>query len=264
MKSHCYCSVGDGKYAFMLQALVHSYQQVGMQEDFFAISDRQIHGAYTYLIPHYDKSNYFFKVLFLENLFMHLEYRYFVFLDADCYFVRPVKDILSLMHGDRLHVFLESDCNSELAKKGRNKWKAAPLEIFKEMMHRKGLDPEKLYTVNGGFFIIARKAIPEFCRLMRDFLKSNLEITWQSSDEPPLSYAMYKMVKDPEEHTLRTNPDVWASDWKGEFKGLPEDREWMFTDYLTYEQFPVNPAIVHVLVNKEPLIELGKKIMAEG
>ena len=60
-------------------------------------------------------------------------------------------------------------------------------------------------------------------------------------------------------HTMRSTSDLWASDWQGNYnEAWPDGKEWMFTDYFTGEDFPVNPAIVHAMRCKDILIASGK------
>ncbi len=261
-KEICYWSVGDGAYAYMLQALVHSYHQVGMKDDFFAISDRQIRGAYTYIIPQYKKDYYLFKLTFLQSIFAQLDYKYFVFLDSDCYFVRPVTNLLDVLHGDSFHVFLESDAASPLADFQKGHWKHYPLEKYVQLMRDLGVKSPKIYNVNAGFILIEKSHIQELLYYTETFWKYACSKGWKTTEEPPMAFAMHMMTQDPDKHTLRANPNLWASDWTTHFDNvLPTDRPWIFTDFLTKEPYTVQPAIVHMLTSKQPLIDLGKKIL---
>jgi len=262
LKEICYWSVGDGDYALMLQSLVYSFRQVGMEDDFYAISDRQIDGAtLTFNRPQFDKIFYLFKFKFLLEILSKLDYRYFVFIDADCYFVRKLTGVLDLMQGSPIHVFLESDCTSQLAVDGRGQWRECPLPVYVKMMRDKGVTSSKIYNLNAGFFIVERSAIFKVHMLAYDFWFYTFRQGWQTTEEPALAYAMHMMCGDPDLHTLRRNPDVFATDWLGHFqKVLPVDETWDFTDYMTGEKYPVRPAIVHSFVNKDSLIALGNTL----
>ena len=89
---YCYWSVVDGVYADMMQAVVHSARQVGVFKDFHVWTDRTIHGATCHPITNFDKTLYLFKLRFLRDEVSRLDYDYFVWLDADCYFVRDPGD----------------------------------------------------------------------------------------------------------------------------------------------------------------------------
>jgi len=55
---------------------------------------------------------------------------------------------------------------------------------------------------------------------------------------------------------VRNNTELWASDWLGVYKDrIPDGNEWVFTDYMTMEEIPVNPAIVHAMRSKDTMIE---------
>ncbi|CCB87438.1 putative uncharacterized protein [Parachlamydia acanthamoebae UV-7] len=259
MKKICFWSVGDGEYAIMLQNLVHSFREVGMEEDFIAFSDRPIQGAtQTIITPSFDKKFYLFKFSFLK-WFINQNYDYVVFLDSDNFFVRHTPNLLELMNDTPIHTFFECDLSYPAERKT---WWECPLEKYVSMMHDCGITSEKVYNINGGFFIIKREAIQLVCELAQDFWTYAAEQGFLLTDEPPLAYAAQMLCGDIEKHLLKNHFDIWATDWTAQYKDrLPDGHEWIFKDYMRYNTFVINPAIVHALKSKKALISEGSKYL---
>lgn len=246
MKDICFWSIGDQKHAIMLQTLVDSFHAVGMQEDFHAISDRPIKGATTHLVDSFLKACFMFKFGFLYQM-RALDYRYFVFLDADSYFVRRPPNLIDLMAGDPLHSFLECDCTAPDKNILRKTWRGCPWAVYIQLLREKGVTHKKLYNVNGGFFMVEREAIEHVCQLALDFWLYAKEKGIIFTEEAPLAYATQLLCKDPSKHLIINHFDVWATDWTGRFADhLPGGEEWVFSDWITGKPYLVNPSIVHI------------------
>lgn len=259
MKELCYWSVADGEWSYMLRTLLQSYRGVGMEEDFHVFCDQDIPGAITHPITDFDKSFYHFKFHFLQMM-QKLDYRYYVFLDADNFFVRKPPPFLDLMEDTPLHSFLESDC--ALPSK-RPIWHRCPLPEYVKLMQECGVTGEHFYTMNAGFFIVKREAVDIVCGLAEDFWKHSMMKGYLFTEEAPLAYATQMLCHDTERHLLINRRDVWCSDWTGIYaEHLPDGKEWLFTDYMNPVQYPVNPAIVHALKSKELLVRYGQKLAA--
>lgn len=257
MKDICYWSVGDDEFGYMLQSLVSSYRQVGMTEDFLAFSDREIEGASTQLVKDFDKSFYLFKFSFLQYL-KQFPYRYFVFIDADSYFVRKVGSLLPLMKNSPIHSFLESDLTVPSI---RQEWHRCSLPKMVQLMQECGITNSHIYNVNAGFFIVQRDAIDVVCQLAIDFWKHGFANGFAFTEEPSLAYVTQMLCGNVADHLLKNNRTVWGTDWTGHYRHhLPDGKEWLFKDYFTEETYMINPAIVHVLKGKEMLITHGKSL----
>jgi len=260
MRDVCFWSIGDGPYAALLQALVHSYRHVGMEDDFHVISDRQIKEAITHIVPPFSKHCYLFKYIFLTEIMQPLDYRYFVFLDSDNYFVRKLENVLDLVKDIPLHSFLEGGVTSPLNK--RESWQFCTPSQFVNLMHNKGLKNEKVYNANGGFFIVEKNAIKKMCDLLFDFWLYGLSQGRVFSDEPCLSYATQMLSGVQEKSLYNNNLHIWAVDWKGVFENqIPYDRTWINYDFYTNEPHTARPAIVHAVKSKDALISFGKNIL---
>jgi len=261
MSDICFWSIGDGSYAPILQSLVYSFRQVGMQEDFHAISDRQINGATTHIAPSFSKGRHFhFKYGFLVEMMQQLDYRYFVYLDADNFFLRKPPNLLELIDGYPLVCFLESDCTSQFVK--RQIWTHIRVKDYISLMREIGIKDQKIYNVNGGFFIVKKESITDLYTSMVEFWNCAKSHGFFISDEPALAYAMYKLTGVHDNLLLKNNFNIWASDWNGQFNHcLPYQCEWPFIDYMTGEKYIVNPAIIHGLHSKDALGTLGVTLL---
>ena len=256
----CYWTVVDGTYADMAQTVVQSARQVGVTTDFHIWTDQPIRGAISHRAGDFSKWKWgcMFKLLYMYEQLPQLNYDYFVWFDADTYFVRDPGRILRVMHGSPLHIALE--CDVCLPQNVRREWWLCPNEVFAELMRSKGVRSKAIYNVNGGLFVVHRDAIDSVYQLTHDFFNFCQKRGYTFVDEPLLAYAMQMLCGNPSLHTLRATADLWASDWIGQFgDGLPDGRAWRFIDYFTEEEFDVNPAIVHVMRSKRPLIEAGRK-----
>src|SRR6267378_692511 len=107
-KRYCYWSVVDGAYAEMMKVVVRSAREVGVFKDFHIWADRPIGHAIHHPVTTFDKSQYLFKLVFLRDAVKPLNYDYFIWLDADTYFVRNPGDILRVMQDSPVHSSLES------------------------------------------------------------------------------------------------------------------------------------------------------------
>lgn len=252
MHDLCYWSVGDGRYAAMLETMVRSCRNVGVREDFHAFSDRQIPGTTTHRLGPIDKRHYLFKIELLKRL-ESLHYRYFAFLDADNFFVRAPPPLLDLMQLSPIHSALESDCTDAGAK--RADWWGCPLPRYVSLMRERGVQSERVYNVNAGFFIVHRDAIRTVCGLVASFWEHSRAAGYLFTEEAPLAYATHMLCGDPDRHQMRNFFDVWSCDWTGNFDNrLPNGEAWTFRDYMTDEPHLVNPAVVHAMRSKQALV----------
>ena len=253
---YCYWSVVDGSYAEMMQSVVDSARHVGVFKDFHVWTDRPINGATCHPAAQFDKTLYLFKLRFLRDEVSRLDYDYFVWLDADSYFVRDPGDLLRLMQGSPVHSSLESDAC--LPENVRPDWWGCSLKNYVTLMRFMGVRSRAIYNVNAGFWIVQREAINRFCELAFEFWDLATKAGCEFTEEPPLAYATHMLCGNPYLHTLRQTADLWASDWTGCYAGrLPDGKPWQFVDYFSQQTFPVNPAIVHAMRSKEILRDLA-------
>jgi hypothetical protein len=250
---YCYWSVVDGDYAPMMESVIASARQVGVFKDFHLWTDRPVKGAICHETKSFKKDHYLFKLTFLQNEVRKLNYDYFIWLDADTWFVRNPGDPLRVLHGSPVHASLESDaCNPANT---RADWWDCSLKNYATLMRFKGVRSKAIFHVNAGFWIVHRDVIDTFCRLALDFWEFTKKAGCQFTEEPPLAYATHMLCGNPYLHTLRETSDLWASDWTGNYNNvLPDGKPWTFVDYFTNEPLTVNPAIVHAMRAKGALI----------
>lgn len=252
----CYWTVADGDHGKMMAACIDSARKVGVNENFHVYSDKPVPGAITHEAGNFKKDHYLFKLDFLKDRVHKLFYEYFIFLDADSYFVRNPGNILQYLKGGPVHIALESDCNQSSSP--RRDWWFCPLEEYSQMMREKGVRSNQIFNMNAGMWIVHRDSIPAVHRLAYEFWNHAKSKGYEFTEEAPLAYVGHMMMANPYKHLVKTNPEFWASDWMGHFKGrLPVDEPWNFHDYMTHDPIGVQPAIVHAMRSKEKLIKYG-------
>jgi hypothetical protein len=251
--SYCYWSVADGEFALMAETMVASARRAGVTTEFHIWSDRQIAGATVHPVKGFEKDHYLFKLQFLRDRVTAWRHDYFVWLDADSYFVRDPGNILRVLEGAPVHASLESDaCGPHNV---RTHWRECPLPIYAHLMRSAGVRGESIFNVNGGFWIVHRAVIEKFCDLAFSFWEAARQRGYTFTEEAPLAYAVHMLCGDPSAHQLRRWTDVWVTDWQGVHgKRFPDGKPWIFRDYFTFEEIEVNPAIVHTVGNKERMI----------
>ncbi len=263
--SYCYWSVVDGDYPIMMESVIESARRVGVFKDFHVWTDRQVKGATSHEMLDRDKSHYLFKFNYLRNEVKKLNYDYFIWLDADTWFVRNPGNPLRVLHGSPVHSSLESDaCDPE---NQRPEWWDCSLKNYAALMRFKGVRSKSVFNVNGGFWIVHHDAIDTFYDLAMDFWHFCKDAEYVFTDEPPLAYATHMLCGNPYLHTLQATSDLWASDWTGNYNNvLPDGKPWQFVDYFTNKPSWVNPAIVHALRCKGALVAraLGQPMPPPG
>lgn len=248
----CYWSVADGVYAHMMAACIRSARHVGVQEDFHIWTDTLIPDAVCHASGKYEHRGYIFKFDFLLKT-VHLPYDYFVFLDADSFFVRHPGNVVRHTLGSPVHVVLESDCTRETNT--RPDWWGCPLDEYVRLMRECGVKSRSVFNTNAGFWIVHRDCAERMVALAMEFWSHCAKQMYPFTEEAPLAYAGHMLMGNPYAHVLEANPDVWASDWTGIFSGrLPDGSSWDFEDYMDEHHFHVNPAIVHAMRSKDILI----------
>lgn len=256
MSKFCYWTVADGRHGKMMETCIESARRAGVKEDFHVWSDRDIAGAITHPCGTFNKEHYLFKFRFMYNEVKKLDYDYFIFLDADNFFVRhPGEGTFDLLlRNNKMFCQMENDCTSKLVK--RKDWWGIPIKFYPQTFKYKGVKSNRIWNTNAGFWIVRKEAIDEVYVMAMDFwFYAHHELGIKLTEEAPLAYVGHMLQSDLDQCTLYNTSKIWASDWTGNYaKKLPDGKDWMFEDYMTGEKIKVNPAIVHSMKGKEALI----------
>lgn len=255
-KKFCYWTIADESHALMAKTMVQSARNCGVKEDFHIWTDLpHIHGAITHPCGNFNKSLYMFKFEFLHKYVKLLPYDYYVFLDADNYFVHhPGNFIETLMPNQKIFVQMENEITSPRVK--RPDWWGCPVEKFRDLYEETGLFIDKIYNTNAGFWIVDRRFIDEFYNITFNFFffaktKGYKDFT----EEVSLAFVGHCM-QNPQSRILEKTSWLWASDWTGFWKDkLPTYDFWTFEDYMTGEKRDIKSCIVHCMRSKDILIE---------
>jgi hypothetical protein len=265
-KKICYWSISWGDYDYMVQSLVNSFKDVGMEEDFITFTEKPIKNCINYRLDssiNLDQLQ-FFKFEYLKNKMQNMDYDIFVFIDADHFFVRkPEIRIEDVLLDSPWHSFLESPINT--LKTRRADWWGIPNQNFTQFMRANGVMSEEIRNTNGGFWICKKEFIEQAHNLaykFHNYLKSN---NFTVPEEVSIAYLSHLVSPRLEDRFLEKFTNYWASDWTENFKDeVPADKEWEYTSYMTYEKIKVCPAIVHAMRSKKALVELGKNYIANN
>jgi hypothetical protein len=252
-KLFCYWTVADGDHGLMAKTMVKSARDCGVSQDFHIWTNlSQISGATVHPCGSFDKTLYMFKFNFLKEYVSKLDYDYYVFLDADNYFVSNPGDLSLLMKNQKVFIQMENEITSPKVKRGD--WWGCPVEQYRPLFEETGLITDKIYNTNAGFWIIDRNYIDQFYNMGVNFFFYAKEKGYKDfTEEVSLAFIGHCM-QYAETRTLDKTSWLWASDWTGYWKEkLPQYEAWDFEDYMTGEKHKVKPCIVHCMRSKDIL-----------
>ena len=257
-------SVAWGEYRYMMQSLMRSIRDAGVEHDMLTFSDEPLADVMSCEL---DKSieldfKQYWKFHYLNKI-KDLDYDLFVFIDSDHYFVRkPPKDFSEIVGSDPWHSFLESPINAPETKRGD--WWGVPNKEMVDIYREFGVTQKTVYSTNGGFWMCKKDFITHVSNtafLFRDFQKGKgLDLP----EEVGIALISHMFSKNYQDRFHSKYLDVWASEWTGVLKdALPDGSFWDFQEYMTHERISVNPAIVHAMRSKDALVAVGKKIFED-
>ena len=257
-QSFCYWSIATGNYSQLLTALVASARAVGVTEDFHVWTDHPVPNAVCHPAGHFDNWGWLFKLVFLRDEVAKLDYDFFVFLDADSWFVRQPENPSRWIQDTPIHLTLGADLTR--ADSHTHWWEYAA-ETHIALMRSAGVRHRPIYSVNAGMFIVRRDAIPLVYSLACQYWSLCHRHGVLCVDEPVLAYVAQRLCPDPIPHTLGATHDFWAIDGNGVFaKRLPEGRPFRFRGFLNQYDLELNPAIVHLVRGKNPMLEYAQSL----
>jgi hypothetical protein len=263
-KTFCYWTVASENHGKMASTMVESARRVGVTQDFHIFTDLpSIEGAIVHPCGKFDKKLYMFKFHFLKNEVSKLNYDYYVFLDADCYFVANPGDLTKEIGNSKVFVQMENEVNP-INSKHRDNWWGCKLEDYCNLLKEHGVTTNKYWNTNAGFWGISKDAIDEFYQRTTKFFEDAHNKGYKNfTEEPALAYVGH-IMQDPYERTLDKTKHLWCSDWTNYWKGgLPSYQPWVFEDYMNGDKRIVKPSIVHCMRSKDALIaEYDKKYIS--
>lgn len=247
----CYWTVATGDYVDLVAAMVDSARRVGVSEPFHVWSDRPVPGAEWHRVGAFNPWGWLFKLVFLREQVQRLDFDYYVFLDADNWFVRHPGDPGRWLSGSPLHLTLEADLTRA---ESVPVWWEYSAGTIAALMHAAGVRHRSVHTVNAGMFVVRREAIEGVYRLMNRFWAFCREHGVWCVDEMLLSFAMHRVCRDPSPHLLAATHGFWATDTHGVYaRRLPDGRPFHFRGFHRQHDLWVDPAIVHLIRGKGPL-----------
>lgn len=255
-----YWTVATGDHAKMMKTCIASARRCGVVEDFHVWTDEPWEttdtGIIFHVIEQLSNDHYLFKFEYLKEEVSKLDYKYFVWLDADNIFVRKPRSFAALLRDNKWFVQLESKCEGPFVK--RDNWWGIPTRWYKLLLHYKGVPADQtIYNTNAGFWIVRKEAIDEFYEKAMDFFnycRDELHLL-DVTEEAPLAFVGH-FVNDWQKNTYKKTNNFWACDWTGNYRErLPGGEPWTFEDYMSGEHNKNSPAIVHCMRSKELMIK---------
>jgi hypothetical protein len=259
-KKFCYWTISWGDYDYIAQSMINSARNVGIDDHFYAFTEKPIKNCFNISLNKNIQLDQlqFFKFEYLEKEILKLDYDYFVFIDADHYFVRkPDISPLDIIKDDPWHSFLESPINLPSTK--RKDWWGVPNMVLEKFFRKNGVMSREIRNSNGGFWIVKKEFISQARILAYEFHNKFKKYNITVPEEVSIAYLSHLMSPIIEDRFLENYTNYWASDWTDNFKDIvPFNREWDYVSYMTLENMRVKPAIVHAMRSKNALIKMSK------
>lgn len=285
---YCYWSVATGRFAGLMERCVTSARRCGVFKEFHVLTDRSIESCLCYDAQSLDMSDGLFKLIYLKAGISKLLFDYLIWIDADSVFVRNPRKVLNCLRKSPIHVplvtnlsqldgevmlpsnlkFEKSKTVSEHSDSASPSYRVGPslsdstgaacqdqvaqptIRDYRELMRTAGVY-NPVYLSGSAFWIVRRDAIDRICELAMHFRAFSKKHGYVAEVSACLGYAMQMLCANPDAHTLREFPDVWASDDQGRIQGtFPSNKGWSIEDPLTKDSFEVNPSIVHLRADK--------------
>lgn len=253
-------SVAWGEYRYMMQCLMDSIRNSGVEHDMLTFCDQPLSGIVSCELDSKIDLDFkqYWKFHYLNKV-AELDYDLFVFIDSDHYFVRkPSLDFSEIIGEDPWHSFLESPINSNLTK--RPDWWGVPNFNMAKLYKDFGVNQSVIYSTNGGFWMCKKSFASHASKvgfLFKDFQKSKgLDLP----EEVTIAVLSHMFSKDYSNRFHSKYLNIWASEWTGVLQDkVPDGSPWTFQEYMTHERKVVNPDIVHAMRSKKALVAKGKE-----
>lgn len=259
MSKILYWSVAWGSHTNMLQALIKSMRNNGIEDRFVAFTDRLVENAESKPLDESIPKDQpqFWKFEYLVRHMSKEKVDALVFIDADHYFVRsPDVHPMDILGNDPWHSFLESPVNSPATRRGD--WWSCPNEKLVSIFRRFGVTQKEIRNTNGGFWI-CRPEFAEHSRLVaREFNQFAAREGFNFPEEVSISVLSHMFSREYAHRFGEKWQNYWASEWTGVFGDkVPDGSPWRHQSYMTGIQSLVNPSIVHAMRSKNALAALG-------
>ena len=222
---------------------VSSARRTGVFKEFHVLTDSPIEGCECYDAQTIEKTGHLFKLIYLKAAISKLLFDYFIWIDADTWFVRNTKNVLDCLGKSPIHVPLTSNLSQLHEEKPL---KGISTRQYVSLMAKAGvLGP--IYFSGSSFWILHHDAIDRVCELAQYFRAIAAKDCLQMDVSAALGYAMQMLCADPDSHRATKWPDLWASDDQDFFNGgSPVNSVWPIKDSLTGETTLASPCIIHL------------------
>lgn len=236
----------------MIELMLKTMRMAGVSEDLHVFSTEDVPGAINHRIKaSLPWNDHLAKADFARQL-VDLDIDFVVWLDTDNFFVRHPGDLSRFMRDNPMWYGFEADMTIEKKTK-EDGWYNKKHSYVIDLFRAKGVTTEKVWSGNGGLYMLRRDAINDIVDEMHRIHNKWKPGPWPASnDEVILACLAAKYVKDPELNTAdHFINDFWACDWADVYKHqLPRGEAWTYTDWMYGWKRTINPAIVHCMRSK--------------
>ena len=259
----------------IIRGMVSRAREAGVSEDIHVFAPLPVSDTIFHQFTG-DWKKHMAKIDFMLEL-ANTEYDYFVWIDADTWFVRDPGNLSDLIRDEKCWVSMESDFHSQDAK--FNEWYGLFVKDLPSPPHPsdkltpnafdvyKSFGAKHAFNTNGGMFIVRRSAVAEFHQKTWEVFNKLHEMGFHNvPDEPPLAIVGDVLASDPLQNTFEQHKHRWACDWHSTFAHrLPDGKPWAGKDWLTQTEIgPINPDIVHLMRGKHLLQQYNAKAEPVG
>ena len=241
-QKYCYWSVCTGADAAEMERAVQLARAAGVFKEFHVLTDRSIEGCHCYDAFKCDRTDGLFKLHYLKVGMSRLCFDYFVWIDPDAIFLSNPTNLLECLDRSPIHVPLETrvtELHSDISLAGMQSHR------LRDLLKSNGvLDP--VYMSGSAFWVVHRHAIDCVYDLGISLWRQGRDRGLRVTVDTALSYATQMLCADPDAHSLRKRPDLWAPSGNISFPTAGETTEWTLQSRFGGSSFRVAPAITHV------------------
>lgn len=239
---YCYWSFAPGTRRPAMARCVRSARDAGVYKSFHVFTDEVIPGCDCYDTMGVEVPRGFEPPVYLKAAISKLRFEYFIWIDPATVFVSNPSDVLGALGKSPLHVPFEADLSRVEPDKAIN---SCPVGTFREFLRSSGVTGP-ICASGSEFWIIKHEAIECVCDLTTQFCAKATQQGFPVNLPVALGYAMHMLCADPEAHTIKRRPDLWAPDRTGSLAhNMVRGESWPHLCPWTGETTTLNPSIVY-------------------
>lgn len=246
----------------MIEAMIWSARQAGVQEDIHVWSHGSVHDAINHPWPASRPWDHMQKLEIMRDHLAVMPYEYSAWLDSDTWFIRHPGDLTPLIRDNQFFVQGESEITSPNVH--LSEWWGCPIARLIHEFRSRGIAHDKLWSTNGGLFIFRNKGceplIDKAFEIQRYFVQYIHQTT---TDETALAFLGHLYVEDPMLNRKELTGAIHGCDWRGNYVDVrPNGTKHQWQDWLTADKWTHDPPLVHCMRAKTWMRDEGVRLAA--